>query len=96
MANPLLQISNRHDAGCGEPPIIDGDDPSLYVGYFENPFGEQWIFTYHRATTKCELRGGDVGWNAGFEVVNGTVHGITLGQAEAQWLSACWQAATGK
>jgi hypothetical protein len=95
MLKPLLQISNHHTASCGDPPIVDGDDPSLYIGYFENPFGEQWIFTYHRASTKCELRGGDLGWNSRFEVKNGTVPGVILGQAEAQWLAACWQAATG-
>ena len=96
MSQPLLHILNRHGAGCGAPQAIDADDPSLYIGYFENPFGEQWIFTYHRETTKCELRSGDFGWNAGLEVVNGRVQGVSLGQAESQWLSACWQAATGK
>lgn len=27
---------------------------SRYVGYFENPHGEQWIFTYNRETKRAE------------------------------------------
>lgn len=94
MSEPLLRIRNHHAAGCGDPPIINGDDPGLYIGYFENPFGEQWVFTCDRKTKKAELRGGDAGWNTLFDVRDGTVPGLILGREEARWLTACWAAAT--
>ena len=95
MSEPLLQIRNHHTPGCGDPPIVNGDDPDLYIGYFENLHGEQWIFTFHRKTRKAELRGGDAGWNRAFEMVGPTVMGLILTRDEATWLGSCWRAATG-
>ena len=95
MSEPLLRIPNHHTAACGDPPIVNGDDPAVYVGYFENPFGEQWIFTYNRKTRTAELRGGDAGWNTAVTVENGRVEGVIFGQVELLWLLACWRAATG-
>lgn len=95
MSEPLLRIRNHHGAACGDPPIVDGDDAALYIGYFENPHGEQWVFTYHRKTGKAELRGGDVGWNTMLKVKDGAVADLILGVEEAAWLKACWRAATG-
>ena len=77
------------------PPIINSDDLNVYIGYFENRHGEQWVFTYHRKTRKSELRGGDCGWNIVHSVVAGTVADLILGKEEAAWLQACWFAATG-
>ena len=45
MSKPLLQIANHHGAACGDPPIVPHDNPYLYIGYFENELGEQWVFT---------------------------------------------------
>jgi hypothetical protein len=95
MSEPLLRIRNRHGAGCGEPPIINSDDLHLYIGYFENRYGEQWVFTYDRKTLKSELRGGDCGWNTAYSVVDGKVADLILDTGEAAWLQACWIAATG-
>jgi hypothetical protein len=96
MSEPLLRIRNHHAAGCGDPPIISSDDPALYVGYFENPYGEQWVFTYDRKTRKAELRGGDIGWNTVQTVRDGKVDDLILGSEEVTWLRACWQAAVGR
>ena len=93
MSDPLLKIANHHAAACGDPPIIDASADNCYVGYFENPYGEQWIFTLDRATGKATLRGGDVGWNMQFDVTNGTVADLTLGHEEQLWLQACWSSA---
>jgi hypothetical protein len=93
MSEPLLSIGNHHAPACGDPPIVNGRDPSLYVGYFENEYGEQWVFTYHRETKIAELRGGDVGWTKVFEVVDGRAE-IVLNAGESAWLQACWRAAT--
>lgn len=93
MSDPLLRIRNHHAAGGGDPPIIGSDDPDLYIGYFENPFGEQWLFTYQRKTGKAELRGGEVGWNTVLQVEIGRVADLVLGREEGMWLQACWNAA---
>ena len=61
MSEPLLRIRNHHSAACGDPPIVSDEDPDIYIGYFENRYGEQWLFTCHRKTRKVELRGGDIG-----------------------------------
>jgi len=65
-------------------------------GYFENAFGEQWVFTLDRTTRRAELRGGDIGWNTVHEVRDGEVGSLVLGQEEAAWLGACWRAAMGR
>ena len=31
---------------------VAGDDPNVYLGYFENAFGEQWVFSFDRATKR--------------------------------------------
>ena len=95
MSDPLLQIQNRHAPACGDPPIISDDDPQVYLGYFENPHGEQWVFSYDRRTQRGELRGGDIGWNEVFAVEDGAVPKLNLNRSEAMWLAACWSAATG-
>lgn len=94
MSEPLLRIRNHHAAACGDPPIVSSDDPNLYIGYFENLHGEQWVFTYNRSTKQGELRGGDAGWNTRKEVTDGIVPGLALNAEESLWLEACWQAAT--
>jgi hypothetical protein len=93
MSEPLLRIHNRHTADCGDPPIISSDNPNLYIGYFENSSGEQWIFTFDRGTRKAELRCGDVGWNDVHEIVDGKAVGLLLSGDEAMWLQACWRSA---
>jgi hypothetical protein len=94
-SEPLLRVRNHHSPSCGDPPIINGDDADTYIGYFENAFGEQWTFVYSRKKQRAVLRGGDVGWNTELEVRDGFVQGLSLGPAEAMWLTACWLAATG-
>ena len=88
MSDPLLQIRNQHTVACGDPPIINGDDPNVYIGYFENAFGEQWVFCFDRTTGKAELRGGDIGWNTVHEVREGEVGALVLSREEAVWLQA--------
>ena len=73
-----------------------GDDANVYTGYFENAFGEQWIFTYDRDTGRGELRGGDIGWNTTHPVLNGEPGGLMLSATESTWLQTCWNAATGR
>lgn len=93
MSEPLLRIRNHHSTACGDPPIVSDEDPDIYIGYFENRYGEQWLFTCHRKTGKVELRGGDIDWNTVHKVENGTVEGLILNAEERAWLQACWRAA---
>jgi hypothetical protein len=93
MSEPMLKIPNHHAPGCGDPPMISGGNPAIYIGYFENSYGEQWIFTYDRAAKKGELRGGDVGWNSIQVVEKGRVTGLILNVEESAWLQSCWSAA---
>ena len=54
---------NRHHEQCGAPPRLrNTDNPGLYHGYFENRYGEQFVFTFDRATGTGTVSGGDLGW----------------------------------
>ena len=92
---PFLQIPNHHLASCGDPPTIIGGDENVYIGYYENQHGEQWVFTYDRRTKMAQLRGGDVGWETLYAVEDGVAPDLILGLEEQLWLRACWVAATG-
>ena len=61
MSAPMLTIHNRHSAACGIPPAFSAETADLHIGYFENRYGEPWIFTCHRAMREASLRGGDAG-----------------------------------
>jgi hypothetical protein len=91
----LLTIYNAHSASCGQPPSVKQTiDAPHYCGYFENDYGEQWLFMYDRPTQQATLRGGDAGWANIYPVIDGVVSGLVLSQTEQIWLSACWAAAT--
>lgn len=90
---PLLKIRNHHAASGGEPPDFDAMLSRCYLGYFENRYGEQWIFLMDQETGKSSLYGGNLGWDKEIEVINGRVRDIHLGQPEQLWLRGCWAAA---
>jgi hypothetical protein len=92
MPEVVLTIHNQHSKFCGNPPSISNESGGLYVGYFENPFGEQWIFTYNPMTSQALLRGGDVDWEMIHEVREGRVPELVMSREELQWLQACWSA----
>ena len=94
MPEPLVRIPNRHPPSCGRAPPVAGDDPDVYVGYFEGPQGDQWVFTYDRRTGAGRLSGGDVGWATSHVVTTGQASGLALSAPESAWLEACWRAAT--
>ncbi len=95
MSDPLLSIRNHHTPACGDPPIVDECSGDVYIGYFANSHGEQWIFTHNRVTGEATLCGGDIGWNTVHEVVEGQVPGLILNAEELLWLQACLLAAAG-
>lgn len=89
MPEPLIKIPNHHAASCGAPQTVNGDDSHLYIGYFENEHGEQWIFTRDRQTDVATLRGGDIGWSTAIDVTNGPSTEWALSRSELAWLQTC-------
>jgi hypothetical protein len=62
-AGLVFAAHNNHDPRCGWPPRVrNTDNPGLYYGYFENRYGEQFVFTFDRATGTGTVSGGDLGW----------------------------------
>lgn len=93
MSNPFFIMKNKHAKSCGNPAVITNEDPQKYYGYFENGYGEQWIFIYDRCTKDAKLYGGDVGWEEQYKVKNGHVDGLILNEEEKMWLQVCYKAA---
>ena len=92
----MLTIYNHHAAACGIPPAFSNETADLYIGYFANRDGEQWIFTFDRGTREATLRGGDVDWGRAHLVDDGRVDGLILAPEEAAWLQACWSASAAR
>jgi hypothetical protein len=62
-AELVFAAYNTHHAGCGAPPRMrNTNNLGLYHGYFENRHGEQFVFTFDRATLTGTVSGGDLGW----------------------------------
>jgi hypothetical protein len=62
-AGLVFAARNNHDPRCGPPPRVrNADNLGLYYGYFENRYGEQFDFTFDRATGTGMVSGGDLGW----------------------------------
>jgi hypothetical protein len=60
----VFAAHNTHHERCGAPPHLrNSDNPGLYYGYFENRYGEQFVFTFDRATGTGTVSGGDLGWD---------------------------------
>ena len=63
-AGLVFAAYNNHDPRCGRPPRLRNTaDPGLYYGYFENRYGEQFVFTFDRATGTGTVSGGDLDWD---------------------------------
>ena len=90
---PFLTIYNKHPERCGTPPKLKNASRDVYVGYFESPFNDQWVFTFDLKTHEASLRGGNTNWEKVYTVYDGDVSELTFGQEEVAWLQACWKAA---
>jgi hypothetical protein len=59
----VFAAHNNHAPGCGRPARLkNSENRTLYYGYFENCHGEQFVFTFDRATQTGTVSGGDLGW----------------------------------
>jgi hypothetical protein len=63
-ARLVFAAHNTHDPRCGRPlGLRNTTDPGLYYGYFENRYGEQFVFTFDRKRGTGTVSGGDLGWD---------------------------------
>lgn len=90
MPAPILTIYNQHTPACGTPPAFSNEFADLYIGYFANRYGEQWIFTFDRATSVASLRAETRTGQLCMPSVTVRVDGLTLNLEEAAWLWARW------
>jgi hypothetical protein len=76
----VFAAQNNHDPRCGRPPRVrNTDNPERYHGYFENRYGEQFIFTFDRATQLGTVSGGDLGWDDPKEFTLGLLDEVLRG-----------------
>src|SRR5262245_5552282 len=62
-AGLVFAAYNTHHEQSGAPPRLrNSDNPGLYYGYFENRYGEQFVFTFDQATGTGTVSCGDLGW----------------------------------
>jgi len=60
----VFTARNIHSEDCGRPPSLrNRDNSGVYHGYYENGFGEQFVFTFDRATGTGSVWGGELGWD---------------------------------
>jgi hypothetical protein len=91
---PLLSIPNVHVASCGEPPKIDAT--GKYLSYFENSYGEQWVFIGDAKKKKAVVYGGDIQWTTEVHLTpEQPCPKLFLNEPEKAWLLACWTGFTG-
>ena len=91
---PILLITNTHSAACGQPPHLTNAEPSLYVGYFANEHGNQWLFAYDRVSRRATIRGGDMNWGRPVTIASLKDLPYHFNESERRWAEACWEAAT--
>ncbi len=88
----LLEVDNLHCADCGPAPALDA--AGKYVGYFENCYGDQWMFIGDPRTGEAVIRGGDIRWatECKVSVTNPYPAELVLGESEKHWIIACFMA----
>jgi hypothetical protein len=62
-ARLVFTAHNTHHERCGaRPSLHNTDHTGLYYGYLENCHGEQFVFTFDRATGTGMVSSGDLNW----------------------------------
>jgi hypothetical protein len=87
----ILIVGNKHAPGCGKTPEVDVT--GSYVSYYENSFGEQWVFVGNRSDGSIDLYGGDIGWDEPRRATAVKPYPcIMMGHSEQVWYVACLMA----
>jgi hypothetical protein len=96
MNEKILTVLNRHVDDCGTPPSFSDELLNKkYVSYFQNHYGEQWVFLGDGKDGGV-LYGGEVDWE-GLPVTLKKPYPATLLNAEEQvWLISCLMVSTGE
>lgn len=85
----FLRVYNVHDESCGIPPPFESGNG--YLSYFENEYGEQWVFAMDRKSDVFFLCGGDIDWKSR-QVGEDGLKDLVLNLPERLWVLACLQA----
>ncbi|CAH1000956.1 hypothetical protein LEM8419_01969 [Neolewinella maritima] len=89
----VFAITNQHVPDSGELPKVDTE--GKYKGYYENVYGEQFIFLGDRQTERAVIYGGDFGWETEIVIFAGMDGGDWIfGDAEILWISNCYATMT--
>ena len=83
LSNTILVVCNSHIPMDNSPPCLK-NAPGHYLSYFENEYGEQWLFSHERGTDTFALTGGDVGWESISDLSE-----LVLNTPEQSWVVAC-------
>ncbi|HET7050209.1 MAG TPA: hypothetical protein VFI54_18235 [Solirubrobacteraceae bacterium] len=84
----LLRVSNRHAAV----PVFE-ERPGRYLGYFENKFGEQFVFVHEDGELDATVFHGDDDWEPRCVTdASGVpdVGDLVLNDEERAFVIACW------
>ena len=90
----LFKVNNKHTEKSGKSPQFDGNKVGGYHGYFQNEYGDQFVFVYDYTSRKGMLWSGDAGWDEPYHVVDGNAPNLIMGANEVLWLQVCWKTAT--
>jgi hypothetical protein len=85
----LMRLTSRHSAPV---PVIE-ERPGRYLGYFENTFGEQFVFVHEDGEPDAVVFHGDVDWDPHRVTDAGglpDVGDLILNREEWAFLVACW------
>lgn len=85
----FMNITNTHTEDCGIPPRLESGDK--YLSYFENAYGDQWVFTMDRESKVFYIAGGDIGWENKV-IGEAGLKDLILNLPEQMWVLACLQA----
>ena len=66
----VFTIWNNHVGECNSPPDLSNANNKNYYGYYENQYGEQFVFVLNRKTGQASVYCGDADWGKAWPVVS--------------------------
>ncbi len=87
---PLITVPNHHPAQ-GQ---IAAPRPDQYIGYYDSGY-RQLVFVFERELWMARVYLSSQSWSSHLEMRDGIPpRSVILSGDEAQWMQACWLAAT--